>query len=149
MRGEECGLVEELPQCVAQVVGADHGDEHGPSIADLAYPADQAPARLQPTLSQARESLAEPVGRVGGRHGQPHGGEQRDQARDRLHPDMGGLARRQHEPVVEEPVVGVVEALLLERPRDQHELLEELDHHVLVDDVLLGDTIAITSIESV
>ena len=43
------------------------------------------------------------------------------------------------EPVVEEPFVGVVEALPLERARDQHELLEELDHHVQVDVVLLRE----------
>ena len=49
------------------------------------------------------------------------------------------LAGRVHEPVVEEPVLGVVETLPFERPRDQHELLEELDHHVQVDVVLLGE----------
>ena len=43
------------------------------------------------------------------------------------------------EPVVEEPVGGVVETLALERARDQHELLEELDHHVQVDVVLLRE----------
>ncbi len=43
------------------------------------------------------------------------------------------------EPVVEETVARVVETLPLERPRDHHELLEELDHHVQVDVVLLRE----------
>ena len=102
--------------------------------------ADPAPAGLRPALAETGEALAERAGRSRPPFvGSPTAGS------TGISPEIvctftgslspGGI----REPVVEERVVRVVEALMLECARDQDELLEELDHHVHVDVVLLRE----------
>ena len=139
MRREERRLVEELLQRLPEVGRVDDGEERCSLVAELSHAADHAAAALRPAVAQAREPLAQLLGRLDGLGRQADGRQHRDQARDRLHLHLRRLARREHEPVVEEAVLGVVEALPFERAGDQNELLEELDHHVQVDVVLLRE----------
>jgi hypothetical protein len=127
VRGQECRLVEEVAQRACQVGGVGDREEQrlvispgGPEPADV-------PARLDEAVAKACKPLLQLGGGLDRLGWQAGRGKHRDQAGDGLDLDPGRLAGGVDEPVVEERVVGIVEALALEGARDQHELLEELD----------------------
>ena len=144
VRAEELVLVEHAGEDPPQLVLVDHG-EHPPAV-------DARPRGHRgwwPTARAWRRSGAA-AGRPGSsvevvhqRPRQDRGGAQRQEADDRPHLQPLGLPVRAAEHVVEEPVLlvpqlVVVVADAVHRRGDEHEVLGELEDHVLVDGIVPG-----------
>ena len=136
--GQECVLVEQGAEQPGQFVHRDDRQQRPagvPGASDLPIQ-DLVPIGL---FQPAGEPLPQPADAVRVLSRQRDRGQRRDQPDEGLHldrhADPGGVG----EPVVEEAVLGVIAAGILQRVHDQHRLFEEFHDHVLIGVVVFGE----------